>query len=152
MAYYTSNAARAYDMQPSAAPDLGYTESPELLERPRFDVVTGAGRESYQAASPVFTHVVKVFVVLATLFCVLGAARVGIASATAATLNANAALTSTLENARAESSDLEVMRSVYGSKTRIRELAVEQLGMVESTDTVTIDLSEASAAAQASAE
>lgn len=132
-------------MQPSAT-DYAYAEPQVLPGRPHLDVVTGAGRESDQAVSPVFTHVVKVFVALAVLFCALGAARVGIASATAATLNANAELTSALESARAESSDLEVMRSVYGSKTRIRELAVEQLGMVESADTVTIDLSEAAPA------
>ena len=88
-----------------------------------------------------FTRVIKVALVLVAMFFALGVARVTIASATAATLNGNAQLNSTLETAQEESSNLEVMRSVYGATTRIRDLAAGTLGMVEAEGGVTVDVS-----------
>lgn len=150
MGYYTSNTAYAYDMQaapaypaydPAAAP-----AAPHAGERPRFDVYTGAGRAANQAVSPAFLHVLKVFCVLAALVVTVGLARVTIASMTAAQLNAAAETSEALEAAQDESADLEVMRSVYGSDTRIRELATGTLGMVEPEGRVTVDVSSTSAA------
>lgn len=150
MGYRTSNAAIAYDMQPqpsdyrqtgSAAPVPALRESPERARRPRLDVLTGAGREADQAVSPVFAHVIKVVLIIVALFVVVGGARVALAGATSGVLDANAGLSSKLEADQAASSDLEVMRSVYGSSARIRDLAGSTLGMVEATDGVTIDLS-----------
>lgn len=142
MGYQNSNVAYAYDMQAeSFAP-----AAPQIQERPRLDVVTGAGREANQAVSPVFTHVIKVFCVLAAVFCIVGLARVTIAGFTAAALNSNAELASTLEQAQEQSSNLEVMRSVYGANTRVRDLAAGTLGMVDADGGVTIDLSDAPAA------
>ena len=142
MAYYNTNTAVAYDM--TADPYMGEEAfapaRPQRLERPRLDVVGGAGREANQAVSPVFTRVIKVALVLVAMFFALGVARVTIASATAATLNGNAQLNSTLETAQ-ESSNLEVMRSVYGATTRIRDLAAGTLGMVEAEGGVTVDVS-----------
>ena len=109
-------------------------------------MVGGAGREANQAVSPVFTRVIKVALVLVAMFFALGVARVTIASVTAATLNGNAQLNSTLETAQEESSNLEVMRSVYGATTRIRDLAAGTLGMVEAEGGVTVDVSAAPAA------
>lgn len=63
-------------------------------------------------------------------------------------LNTNAALNSSLETAQDESSNLEVMNSVYGADTRIRDLATGTLGMVEPEDTTVLDLSQ-DASAQA---
>lgn len=154
MGYHTSNAAYAYDMQPrpyayngSAAPAVAPEEAPrpQRARRPRLDVVTGAGREADQAVSPVFTHVFRVFLVLVALFCAVGGARVAIASLTAAQLNANAQTVASLEKATEDSSNLEVMRSVYGSSSRIRDLAASMLGMVDATGGVTVDLGDASA-------
>ena len=143
MAYYDSNAAYAYDFEampaPAARPETGAAPA----ERPRFDVYTGEGREANQVVSPVFTHVVKVFCVLVALFF-----AIGIAGVTASVLNTNAALNSSLETAQDESSNLEVMNSVYGADTRIRDLATGTLGMVEPEDTTVLDLSQ-DASAQA---
>lgn len=161
MAYNTSNAAYAYDMQPlspdyvygSAAPDYRRAprHAPEVEERPRLGVVTGAGREANQAVSPAFVVTVKVFALLVALFCLVGGARVALATVTSQTLNANAVLQSKLDEAAQESSDLEVMRSVYGSSTRIKDVAAGTLGMVEADGGVTIDLSDTGASGSASA-
>ncbi len=141
MGYRQSNAAFAYDMQPVATP-AGYDrQAPRPAERPRLRVVTGEGREADQAVSPAFLCVVKVLCSLALLFCVVGLARVALSSVTAATLNSNADLAEALQEGRDESSDLEVMHSVYASPTRIRDLAAGTLGMVEGTDSVTLDMS-----------
>ena len=134
MAYYDSNAAYAYDFEampaPAARPETGAAPA----ERPRFDVYTGEGREANQVVSPVFTHVVKVFCVLVALFFAIGIARVAIAGVTASVLNTNAALNSSLETAQDESSNLEVMNSVYGADTRIRDLATGTLAQAGATD------------------
>ena len=102
--------------------------------------------------SPVFTHVVKVFCVLVALFFAIGIARVAIAGVTASVLNTNAALNSSLETAQDESSNLEVMNSVYGADTRIRDLATGTLGMVEPEDTTVLDLSQDASAQAGSAD
>lgn len=140
MGYHTSNAAYAYDMQPSAAP---YAPAPSAApERGRnFDVVTGQGREADQETSPAFRYCIRIFCVLAAVFVAVGMLRVALASATASIMNTNAELTSELENAQDEGSDLEVMYSVYGSTSRIRELA-EGYGMVEAEDSLTLDFTE----------
>ena len=140
MGYHTSNAAYAYDMQPSAAP---YAPAPSAApERGRnFDVVTGQGREADQETSPAFRYCIKIFCVLAAVFVAVGMLRVALASATAGIMNTNAELTSELEDVQDESSDLEVMYSVYGSTSRIRELA-EGYGMVEAEDSLTLDFTE----------
>lgn len=152
MAYHNTNTAFAYDMQ--AAPAYG-TEAPcrapEVRERPRFDVYTGAGREANQVVSPAFTHVLKVFCVLAALVFTIGLTRVGLATLTAAELNANATVSNDLATARDQSGDLEVMRSVYGADSRIRDLAEDTLGMVEPTSRITLDLSDGAGAADAAA-
>ena len=156
MGYYTSNAAYAYDMQ--AAPSYvepayrGRERAPqsETPSRPRFDVYTGEGRETAAEVSPAFMRVIKVCAVLAILFCVIAAARVTIASATAAELNAAAAVQTELSAEQDASGDLEVMRSVYGDSTRIRDLAAGTLGMVEPESSITLDMrDDAAQAAQA---
>ena len=152
MGYHTSNAAYAYDMQPDPAVfEPAYAPAPVSPARPRLDVVPGAGREASQAVSPVFTHCIKVFCVLAALFCAIGLARVTIASATAATLNDAATLSSKLTTAQEESASLEVMRSVYGASTRIRDLA-EGYGMVAAEGGVTLDFTEYADASSAAAQ
>lgn len=125
MGYNTSSAALAYDMNAMPA----YRETPQApvapreQRTPRFDVYTGAGRQANQAVSPVFMSVLKTFYIIAAIFMTIGVARVALAGVTAQVLNSNAELTNTLEKATDESSDLEVMHSVYGADTRIRDLA-----------------------------
>lgn len=142
MARYDSNLAYAFDA--AAAPERARNAAPARVPqgRPHLDVYTGEGREANQLVSPVFTHVVKVFCVLVALVFTIGIARVTIAGATASYLNANAEVSSSLEAARDDSSSLEVMNSVYGADTRIRDLAMGTLGMVEPEGSVTLDLSE----------
>lgn len=143
MGHYTTNAAVAYDMgsMPYVGAPAGNPTAPATGARPRFDVYTGQGREANQAVSPAFMHVLKLFCVLAAIFFVVGVARVTIASATASALNASAAATASIQTAKDTGADLEVMRSVYGADTRIRDLATSTLGMVEPEETVTLDLS-----------
>lgn len=141
MGYHTSNAAYAYDMLPDSHVAQPAAPQPASVERPRLDVVAGAGREASQDVSPQFTHCVKVFAVLVTIVFALGLFRVALAGFTAATLNSAASLSNQLTEAQEESSDLEVMRAVYGSSTRIRDLA-EGYGMVAATDGVTLDFTE----------
>lgn len=148
MGYHTTNAAYAYDMQavPAYAPAA---PAPRTQERPRFDVYTGQGLEANQPVSPAFTHVLKVFCVLVALVFTIGVARVGIASLTTAELNANATVSNELTAARDQSGDLEVMRSVYGADSRIRDLAEDTLGMVEPPSRITLDMSDAASGAAA---
>lgn len=153
MGIHTSNAAFAYDMHAAYAPGapVSRPSAPQTGERPRFDVFTGAGREANQAVSPMFLHVAKLFCVIVALIFIVGVARVTIASATSAALNASATTTASLESARDTSKNLEVMRSVYGADTRIRDLAESTLGMVEPSGSVTLDLSASAGAAAAAA-
>ena len=157
MGYNTSNAALAYDMNAMPA-YVGFADvaglkwaGGNLGERktPRFDVYTGAGRQANQAVSPVFMSVLKTFCIIAAIFMTIGVARVALAGVTAQVLNSNAALTNTLEKATDESSDLEVMHSVYGADTRIRDLAAAY-GMVEPSESVTLDFSQDAAAGASS--
>jgi hypothetical protein len=89
--------------------------------------------------------VLKTFCIIAAIFMTIGVARVALAGVTAQVLNSNAELTNTLEKATDESSDLEVMHSVYGADTRIRDLA-GAYGMVEPSESVTLDFSQDAAA------
>ena len=142
MAYHNTNAAYVMDVQPDPALYEGRaSQAPEAYGRPEFGVVTGAGRAADQETSPAFRHCIKLFCLLAAVFVAVGMVRVSIASVTAGVLNANATLVNTLEDAQDESADLEVMYSVYGSSTRIRDLA-ESYGMVASEGSVTLDFTE----------
>ena len=145
MGYNTSSAALAYDM--NAMPAYRETSQAPVAPReqrtPRFDVYTGAGRQANQAVSPVFMSVLKTFCIIAAIFMTIGVARVALAGVTAQEL------TSTLEKATDESSDLEVMHSVYGADTRIRDLA-GAYGMVEPSESVTLDFSQDAAAGASS--
>ena len=151
MGYHTSNAAVAYDM--NAAPayrEAPTTGAPAVTQTPRFDVYTGAGREANQQVSPAFVKVLAVCLALVAAFFAIGIARVTLAGMTASVLNDNAELTSTLEKETDESSDLEVMNSVYGADTRIRDLA-GTYGMTEPSDSVTLDFSQDAASGASSA-
>lgn len=151
---YDAYAYGAYGRNADASPAPMPARAPRSASRPRLDVVTGAGRQSDQAVSPVFTHCIKVAAVLIALFCAIGLARVAVCGLTASTLNSNAALAGELTTAQEESSNLEVMNSVYGSSTRIRDLA-EGYGMTAAEGNVVLDFTEhapartASGAAQA---
>ena len=109
---YTS-AAYAYDYTAQEQASYGYGAERRRraaeTRAPRFDVYTGAGRQADQDVSPAFLHVVKVFAVLAVLFCAIGLGRVTIASATTALLNDNAQISQEIEEVREAGENLEVM-------------------------------------------
>lgn len=159
MAYRADSAAYDYDAyeydmyaaQPQIDPGYEGQRTVAPAERPRFDVVTGAGREANQALSPRFAHVAKIAFLAVALVFVVGFARISLAGVTAGVLNANATLETTLENDREQSSDLQVMRSAYGSDTRIRELATGALGMVSPEgEGTTLDFSSEGSSSQGS--
>ncbi|MDO4436927.1 MAG: hypothetical protein Q4B77_03140 [Coriobacteriaceae bacterium] len=144
MAYYTSNAAYAYDALPESYPGYAPAQNapaPEPHKPRKLGVVTGAGREASQDVSPQFTHCLRVVAALVAVLFVLGVFRVTLASMTAGALNEAATLSNQLTEAQLQSADLEVMRSVYGSSTRIRDLA-EGYGMVAAQEGVTLDFTE----------
>lgn len=141
MGYHTSNAAYAYDIQPDLPAYRATAPAYQQAPRPNFDVVTGHGREADQDVSPRFTYCMKVAAALMAMFIVLGLFRVTLAGATTAVLNNAATLSNELTTAQEQSSELEVMRSVYGSPTRIRDLA-EGYGMVVAEGGVTLDFTE----------
>ena len=143
MGYDRTNVAYAYDREAARS-------RPSVERAPRLDVYSGAGREANQAVSPVFLHVVKVFSVLIALFVAVGFARVAVAGATTARLDANASTYEALEEARDEGTNLEIMNSVYGSDSRIRGIALDSIGMVEADGAVTLDFSASADSAQAS--
>ena len=128
MGYHTSNAAYAYDMSPRRMP--GTLPPPHLLRvLALMSSPVRAVRRARQV-SPQFTHCVKVFAVLAVLFVAIGVFRVALAGPYhRQPLNNAATLSNELTEAQEQSSELEVMRAVYGSSTRIRDLA-EGYGMV----------------------
>lgn len=137
MGYERTNAAYAYDLEA--------TQEAFAPQAPQLDVYAGAGTAANQEVSPVFTHVLKVACVLVALVFVVGVVRVTLASATTATLNASASTYESLEASRTAGKDLEIMNSVYGSDSRIRDIAVNSLGMVEADETVTLDFAEPAA-------
>ena len=75
----------------------------------------------------------------------IGVARVALAGVTAQVLNSNAELTNTLEKATDESSDLEVMHRSM-APTRAFATLRAAYGMVEPSESVTLDFSQDAAA------
>lgn len=142
MGRYQSNLAYAYDEAQRVQPTR-QTEQ-RTATTPHFDVYTGAGNETSVEVSPVFMHCIKVAVVLVSVMIAICFLRVSLAGYTTSILNTNAQIRTSLDEAVAVSKDLEVMTSVYGSESRIRDIAISTLGMVEPTEHVTLDLSNTS--------
>lgn len=122
-------------------------------ERPSFEVVSGGGLDARarRGVSPQFLSLVKTVVACALAFFALGACRVALTSAAVASLQGNATLKTQITEAKTINDSLMVEHSALSSNARISRIATQNLGMVLSTDTETVTIGEADAAAKTSA-
>lgn len=113
-----------------------------------FEVLEGAGLDAKirQGVSPLFMRRVRMVLIAAAIFIVLGLARVALYSATLGSLMANENLRSEIETAQATNIDLEMNMTTLSNASRIDRIATQNYGMVAPTSTETITLEDQSAA------
>ena len=101
---------------------------------PDIAVVPGAGRTPEPAGLPQhLLTLAKLCAVAAILVAVVAVVRVGLTAAAAATALETKEIVASIDQARAEGSELEVNQSVLSNPTRIRAQA-QSLGMAAPTD------------------
>lgn len=141
--------------QGSAVANEEYIERGYALpqERPSFEVVPGGGLDARarRGVAPEFLARVRAVVACALVFIALGACRVALTSAAVATLQGNASLKTQITEAKTTNDSLMIERSALSSNSRISRIATQNLGMVLSTDTETVTIGAADAAASAEA-
>jgi cell division protein FtsL len=131
----------------AAARRLDVSEREERRQRPArrpLRVVEGDGLDARarEGVDVRFLSRVKVAVVVALAFVLLGAVRVTLCAQTVTLLEGNAATRAQIKDAQALESDLKVQRSVLSSNSRITRIATQNLGMVLATDTLVVNLSD----------
>lgn len=119
-----------------------------------FETIEGAGLDARERAgvSRQVLSALKVLAVVAAVFMVLSAARVGVFTYAATILSQNSTMRSELKEARSLQDDLRVQRSVLSSASRIDRIAAQSYGMVLAGDPVKLAIGDAEAAAAAEAE
>lgn len=119
-----------------------------------FETIEGAGLDARERAgvSRQVLSTLKVLAVVAAIFMVLSAARVGVFTYAATILSQNSTMRSELKEARSLQDDLRVQRSVLSSASRIDRIATQSYGMVLAGDPVKLAVGDAEAAAAAEAE
>lgn len=119
-----------------------------------FETIEGAGLDARERAgvSRQVLSTLKVLAVVAAIFMVLSAARVGVFTYAATILSQNSTMRSELKEARSLQDDLRVQRSVLSSASRIDRIATQSYGMVLAGDSVKLAVGDAEAAAAAEAE
>lgn len=119
-----------------------------------FETIEGAGLDARERAgvSRQVLSTLKVLAVIAAVFMVLSAARVGVFTYAATVLSQNSTMRSELKEARSLQDDLRVQRSVLSSASRIDRIATQSYGMVLAGDPVKLAVGDAEAAAAAEAE
>lgn len=119
-----------------------------------FETIEGAGLDARERAgvSRQVLSTLKVLAVVAAIFMVLSAARVGVFTYAATILSQNSTMRSELKEARSLQDDLRVQRSVLSSASRIDRIATQSYGMVLAGDPVKLAIGDAEAAAAAEAE
>lgn len=119
-----------------------------------FETIEGAGLDARERAgvSRQVLSTLKVLAVVAAIFMVLSAARVGVFTYAATILSQNSTMRSELKEARSLQDDLRVQRSVLSSASRIDRIATQSYGMVLAGDPVKLAAGDAEAAAAAEAE
>lgn len=119
-----------------------------------FETIEGAGLDARERAgvSRQVLSTLKVLAVVAAVFMVLSAARVGVFTYAATILSQNSTMRSELKEARSLQDDLRVQRSVLSSASRIDRIATQSYGMVLAGDSVKLAVGDAEAAAAAEAE
>lgn len=137
--------------QGSAATNEEYIQRERALqqERPSFEVVSGGGLDARarRGVSPAFWARLKAVVACTLVFFALGACRVALTSAAVSALQGNATLKTQISEAKSTNDSLMIERSALSSNSRISRIATQNLGMVLSTDTETVTLGAADAAA-----
>ena len=116
-----------------------------------FETIEGAGLDARERAgvSRQVLSTLKVLAVVAAIFMVLSAARVGVFTYAATILSQNSTMRSELKEARSLQDDLRVQRSVLSSASRIDRIATQSYGMVLAGDSVKLAVGDAEAAAAA---
>ena len=119
-----------------------------------FETIEGAGLDARERAgvSRQVLSTLKVLAVVAAIFMVLSAARVGVFTYAATILSQNSTMRSELKEARSLQDDLRVQRSVLSSASRIDRIATQSYGMVLAGNPVKLAIGDAEAAAAAEAE
>lgn len=119
-----------------------------------FETIEGAGLDARERAgvSSQVLSTLKVLAVVAAVFMVLSAARVGVFTYAATILSQNSTMRSELKEARSLQDDLRVQRSVLSSASRIDRIATQSYGMVLAGDSVKLAVGDAEAAVAAEAE
>lgn len=114
-----------------------------------FETIEGAGLDARERAgvSRQVLSTLKVLAVVAAIFMVLSAARVGVFTYAATILSQNSTMRSELKEARSLQDDLRVQRSVLSSASRIDRIATQSYGMVLAGDSVKLAVGDAEAAA-----
>ena len=139
--------------QGSAVRNEEYIERSVALpqERPNLEVVSGGGLDARarRGVSPQFLARVKAVVACALVFFALGACRVALTSAAVSALQGNSALKTQISEAKSTNDSLMIERSALSSNSRISRIATQNLGMVLSSDTETVTIGAADAAADA---
>lgn len=116
-----------------------------------FETIEGAGLDARERAgvSRQVLSTLKVLAVVAAIFMVLSAARVGVFTYAATILSQNSTMRSELKEARSLQDDLRVQRSVLSSASRVDRIATQSYGMVLAGDSVKLAVGDAGAAAAA---
>lgn len=119
-----------------------------------FETIEGAGLDARERAgvSRQVLSTLKILAVVAAVFMVLSATRVGVFTYAATILSQNSTMRSELKEARSLQDDLRVQRSVLSSASRIDRIASQSYGMVLAGDSVKLAVGDAEAAAAAEAE
>lgn len=139
--------------QGSEAYNYDFAERQRALEgrEPSFEVLPGGGLDARarRGVSPEFLARAKMALLAAAVFFCVGAARVGISSATVSMLAANSTLRSQVTDAQNLNDELKIERAVLSSNSRIARIATQNYGMSLSSDAVSVKVGEAAAAEQA---
>ena len=119
-----------------------------------FETIEGAGLDARERAgvSRQVLSTLKILAVVAAVFMVLSATRVGVFTYAATILSQNSTMRSELKEARSLQDDLRVQRSVLSSASRIDRIATQSYGMVLAGDSVKLAVGDAEAAAATEAE
>lgn len=119
-----------------------------------FETIEGAGLDARERAgvSRQVLSTLKILALVAAVFMVLSAARVGVFTYAATILSQNSTMRSELKEARSLQDDLRVQRSVLSSASRIDRIATQSYGMVLAGDSVKLAAGDAEAAAATEAE
>lgn len=121
--------------------------------RPSFEVVTGGGLDARarQGVSPQFVRLVVSVVATVAFLAALNAVSVFLTSQAVATMRVGNTLKAEVETAQSLRDDLKIERAVLSSNSRISRIATQNYGMVLSSGSVALDLSEGTDAATANA-